>query len=60
VLYRLQLDEATAEIPVVVLSADATARQRERLDVAGASAYLTKPIAIRRFLEVLDGYFGAA
>jgi signal transduction histidine kinase/DNA-binding response OmpR family regulator len=54
VLYRLQLDEATKDIPVVVLSADATARQRERLDVAGANAYLTKPIAIGRFLELLD------
>ena len=54
VLRRLQADAATSHIPVVVLSADATARQRERLSEAGAKAYLTKPIAIRRFLEVVD------
>jgi signal transduction histidine kinase/DNA-binding response OmpR family regulator len=54
VLYRLQSDPATMDIPIVVLSADATARQRERLRVAGADAYLTKPISIGRFLELLD------
>src|SRR5205085_3668523 len=54
VLQRLLDDRATREIPIVVLSADATPRQLERLTAAGAATYLTKPIAIRRFLEVLD------
>jgi signal transduction histidine kinase/ActR/RegA family two-component response regulator len=58
VLRRLRADEATRDIPVVVLSADATARQRERLTGAGADAYLTKPIAIRRLLDVIDQTFG--
>ena len=54
VLKRLQADEATRGIPVVVLSADATpARVAEVLD-AGATAFLTKPLDVQRFMVVLD------
>jgi len=38
---------------VVVLSTDATRREDPVL-AAGASAYLTKPIPSRRFLELVD------
>jgi signal transduction histidine kinase len=55
VLRRLRADPATAGIPVVVLSADATEHQVRRLLAAGAQAYLTKPIGVRNLLEVLDG-----
>ncbi|HVC87916.1 MAG TPA: ATP-binding protein [Gaiellaceae bacterium] len=58
VLAELQADPETRAIPVVVLSADAT-REREQLLLAGASAYLTKPIDLLRLLEVLDLYLGA-
>jgi CheY-like chemotaxis protein/nitrogen-specific signal transduction histidine kinase len=54
VLKTLRGDETTAQIPVVVISADATQRQVQRLKEAGAQAYLTKPIAVDRFLQVLD------
>jgi signal transduction histidine kinase/CheY-like chemotaxis protein len=54
VLARLREDAATREIPVVVLSADATGRQREPLLAAGAVEYLTKPIEVRALLEVVD------
>lgn len=54
VLRRLQSAAATREIPVVVISADATRGQRERLLSAGAQAYLAKPIDIRQLLEVVD------
>ena len=57
VLRRLRADPATCDLPVIVLSADATARQPERLIAAGASAYLTKPIAIGRLLDALDQTF---
>jgi two-component system sensor histidine kinase/response regulator len=40
--------------PIVIISADATAGQIERLMEAGAYTYLTKPLDIKRFLEVLD------
>ena len=54
VLSRLQSDPATSSIPVVVISADAMQGQVDRLLAAGARAYLTKPLDVRRFLEVLD------
>jgi signal transduction histidine kinase/ActR/RegA family two-component response regulator len=53
VLAELQADESTRNIPVVILSADAT-RDRAQFVAAGAHAYLTKPIDLRRLLEVLD------
>ncbi len=55
VLAGLREDPRTATIPVVVLSADATPGRIERLLVAGAEAYLTKPIEVDRFLRVIDG-----
>ena len=54
VLQRLQSDPATAQVPVVVLSADATPSQIERLLTAGARNYLTKPFDIDPFLAVVD------
>jgi CheY-like chemotaxis protein len=59
VLRRLRNDPRTATIPVVVVSADATARQIERLMEAGASAYLTKPIDVTEFLGVIDSVIAA-
>ncbi len=54
VLMNLRANETTAEIPVIIVSADATPGQIQRLKQAGAQAYLTKPIAVGRFLQVLD------
>ncbi|MBI3912267.1 MAG: PAS domain-containing protein [Armatimonadetes bacterium] len=54
VLHRLQLDPETCAIPVVVISADATASQIERLCAAGARAYLTKPLDVKQFLGIVD------
>lgn len=54
VLDRLAGDAATAGIPVVVVSADATTRSRDRLVQAGAHRYLTKPIDVHELVEVLD------
>ncbi len=54
VLAHLHADPATADIPVVVISADATPGQMARLREAGAHDYLTKPLNLRHFLEVLD------
>ncbi len=54
VLSRLQRFEATRDIPVVVISADATSRQIKRLLKAGARAYLTKPLDMPEFFRVID------
>jgi signal transduction histidine kinase len=58
VLTTLRSDPATRSIPVVILSADATLKQRDRMLAKGAKAYLTKPIGVVRLLEVLDEVLG--
>ena len=58
VLRRLQADPATRTIPVVVLSADATPHQIDRLLAAGAASYLTKPLSVRAFLQAADQVLG--
>jgi PAS domain S-box-containing protein len=59
VLRRLQADPATAQTPVIMVSADATPRRIERLLAAGAQHYLTKPLDVSKFLAVLDEVMGA-
>jgi CheY-like chemotaxis protein len=54
VLRRLGADSRTRNIPVAVLSADATQIENRRLLAAGAIAYLTKPLDMLRLLELLD------
>jgi two-component system, sensor histidine kinase len=54
VLEQLQADPTTAQIPVVVISADATQDQIERLLAAGARDYLTKPLDLQKFLAVVE------
>lgn len=57
VLESLQSQPTTAETPVIVISADATPSQIERMLSAGARNYLTKPFEIRRFLCMFDEIF---
>jgi CheY-like chemotaxis protein len=54
VLQRLRDDPATASIPVVIVSADATPGYVQRLLSAGAAAYLPKPIDVHDLLRLLD------
>lgn len=53
ILKRTQADPATRDIPVVVLSADATNRQIARLLDSGARDFVTKPLDLQRFLTVV-------
>jgi PAS domain S-box-containing protein len=54
VLASLRADPELAGIPVVVISADATERQIQKLRDAGARDYLTKPFEVQRLLAVID------
>jgi len=60
VLRRLLDEPRTRQIPVVILSADATPGQSERLLAAGAQAYLTKPLDVRQFLALVDEHMSKA
>jgi PAS domain S-box-containing protein len=59
-LRHLKSDPATVHIPVVVVSADALASQIQAARDAGAEHYLTKPVSVAEFLEVLDEVLGEA
>ena len=54
VLELLQRSEATRDIPVIVISADATQRQIDRLMETGARGYLTKPLDVTQFYRAID------
>jgi PAS domain S-box-containing protein len=54
VLNRLRADPLTSDIPVVVVSADATPQRMQRLDASAVAAYLTKPIDVRELLRVIE------
>ncbi len=54
VLRRLQADRATSDIPVVVVSADATPARVADVLAGGATAFLTKPLDVQRFMVVVD------
>jgi signal transduction histidine kinase/ActR/RegA family two-component response regulator len=54
VLLRLRAAPETRQAPVVMISADPTAGQGERLQAMGARAYLSKPLDIKQLLGLLD------
>ncbi len=59
VLSELKAEPATAAIPVIVLSADASHGVVRRLLASGALAYLTKPIELAELGTLLDTFRAA-
>jgi CheY-like chemotaxis protein len=53
VLCRLRGSPQTCDIPIVVISADATATQIKRLLDARANFYLTKPLDVKEILQTI-------
>lgn len=60
VLTRLKADHATADIPVVILSAEAPHGGMEAILQAGARAYMMKPFDVQVLLELLEEVLGEA
>ena len=56
VLAALKADAATSQIPVVVVSG--SAGSREQVMAEGAEAFLSKPLEIVEFLEIVDKFAG--
>ncbi len=54
---RLKAQQSTREIPVVVLTAAVSNRDSEHVTELGAAAYLTKPLDVPRFVEVIARNF---
>ena len=60
VLAELRASPATCDIPVVILSADATERRADQARAEGIQAYLTKPIDVQGLLQALDSILDEA
>jgi CheY-like chemotaxis protein len=54
VLRRLRAEPATAGIPVVIVSADATPAAIDELLNSGATDFVTKPLDVRRLIQVIQ------
>ena len=54
ILAELRARPATSQVPVAIVSADATPAQATRAMAAGAAAYLSKPIAVPDLLALVD------
>jgi CheY-like chemotaxis protein len=60
VLSELRDDPRTKDVPVVVLSAVALEETRERVEAAGASAFLAKPFEPHHLSQALSTAIGRA
>ncbi|MGO8968365.1 MAG: response regulator [Myxococcaceae bacterium] len=56
VLGRLKADPRTRDIPVAVLTAEASNSTAERLLRLGASEFVSKPLNVRQFLAAVQRY----
>jgi CheY-like chemotaxis protein len=54
VLRRIREDAVISRTPVVIISADVTSNQVERLLDAGAQAYLPKPLDVQELLRIMN------
>jgi CheY-like chemotaxis protein len=54
VIAELRAHPATADVPVIVVTADVTQEHGKRLRAAGAAACMTKPLDLGRFEAAID------
>jgi two-component system, cell cycle response regulator DivK len=59
-LSRLRMDERTASIPVLAVTAQAMKGDRERFKEAGFDGYLSKPVDIDELLTTVEWHCGGA
>jgi CheY-like chemotaxis protein len=52
-LARLRMDERTAAIPVLAVTAQAMRGDRERFTAAGFDGYISKPVDIEELLAIV-------
>jgi two-component system cell cycle response regulator DivK len=55
-LQKLRADASTASIPIVAMTASVLKEDRERFDQAGFDGFITKPIDVKSFPELIRGY----
>ncbi|RHW19406.1 response regulator [Sphingomonas gilva] len=52
---RMKADDDLSAIPIMAVTAYAGRGDEERIRGAGAEAYVSKPISVIRFMDVVDG-----
>jgi two-component system cell cycle response regulator DivK len=52
----LRSDPSTADIPIIAISAWASAKHKERALEAGADEHFTKPVDLSRLIETINRY----
>lgn len=52
---ELRADPKLNDVPIMAVTAYAGMGDEERIRAAGASAYVSKPISVMRFMEVVNG-----
>ena len=57
-LRRLRMDERTASIPVLAVTAQAMQGDRERFQDAGFDGYLSKPVDVDELLAAIEEHSG--
>ncbi len=59
-LRRLRADPDTASIPVIAVTASVTSGERDRVVAAGFNGYISKPIDVATFGEMIERGLGGA
>jgi signal transduction histidine kinase/ActR/RegA family two-component response regulator len=59
VLRTLKADPRTADIPVIIVTADGSRERKQRLLRAGAAGYLSKPVDVGRLMKLIDKFADA-
>ena len=55
---RIKKDSTTKSIPIVAVTAFATAGDSERIRSAGCDEYLTKPVSVDRLMSAVKRFLG--
>lgn len=56
-IVSFRADESLAKVPIMAVTAYAGPGDEERIREAGANAYVSKPISVLRFMDVVNGLF---
>jgi two-component system, cell cycle response regulator DivK len=60
IIQQLRADPKLAQVPIMAVTAYAGRDDEERVRAAGATAYVTKPISVMRFLEAVKALLADA
>jgi two-component system, cell cycle response regulator DivK len=60
IIIALKADPSLAKVPVMAVTAYAGKGDEEKIRAAGAEAYVSKPISVMKFMDVVNELFGSA